>query len=104
MRKIIYAETEEEWKEGKRIADKFEEDFSFRTETPRKDITIQVSKAVPPLGVTVVVGGNTWREIDGITCTRGKISNITNTGLFGTLSDGSNFFLPQFKLKVLEND
>ena len=101
MRKIIYAETEEEWKEVKRIADRFEEDISFRTEILSKDITIQVSKAVPPLGVTVVVSGEAWRKIDGITCTRGKISNITNSGLFCTLSDGSDVFLPQFKLKVL---
>jgi len=101
MRKIIYAETEEEWKEVKKIADKFEEDISFRTEVPSKDITISVSVATPPLGVKVMVDGEVWRKIDGITCTRGKICNITNSGLFGVLSDGSDFFLPQFKLKVL---
>lgn len=101
MRKIIYAETEEEWKEVKRIADRFEEDISFLTETPSKDITIEASMAPPPLGMKVLVSGEAWRKIEGITCTRGKISNITNSGLFCTLSDGSDVFLPQFKLKVL---
>ena len=102
MKKLISAETEEEWKEVKRIADKFEEDISFQTEISSKDIIIEASMATPPLGMKVLVSGEIWRKIEGITCMRGKINAITNSGLFGVLSDGSDFFLPQFKLKVLE--
>ena len=85
----------------KEFADKFEEEVSFKSELCG-DITLKLSKALPPLGVEVTIEGEAWRKIEGIVCMKGKIYNITDSGLFGVLSDGkSDFFLPQFKLKVV---
>ena len=100
MRKVISAETEEEWKELKRVADMFEQEVILMTENHNKDITIELFKALDPLGVKIFVE-NVVMKIDGITCKSGAtITDISNTGLFGVLSDGSAFFIPQFKLKV----
>ena len=102
MEKLISAETEEEWKELKRFADMFEEEVSFRTRVFSNDVSIKLSKALPPLGMKVIIEGEIWRNITGIICKKGKICDITDSGLFGVLSDDSDFFLPQFKLKVVE--